>query len=168
MKREFNFYNAEPLISFIAQHKDRITGQRIRNFYSSAPFGEWSETPVAFELDDYSVVIDYLCYSDMTLYIVESQELKNDLSLNFLYRDVPESRNVRLWVKNVDFPFIGDAISDIHVKRFSHEFEINPSTGETRPNGGDYFSVITVFLSSGQEFCVCAVDSFFDGYIQVW
>ena len=168
MKQTFEFYCAEPLLSFINQYRDRIIGQRIRRFYSSSPFGEMAETPVAFTLDDYSIVISYYFHSDMTVYVVDSQALENDLSLNFLFSDIPESRNVRQWIHEEEFPFIGQTISDIRVERFSHGFEINPSTGEARPDGGDYFSVITVVLSSGDLFHICAADTIFDGYIEVW
>ena len=168
MKEYFEFYNAEPLLSFIKQHRDRIIGQHIRHFYSSALFGGITDTPIAFELDNYSVIISYFFYSDMDLYVVDSQSLRNDLSLNFLYRDTPGSRNVRYSISENEFPYIGEAITDIRINRFSHEFEINPSTGETRPDGGDYFSVITIVLSSGQEFNICAADTFFDGYVEIW
>ena len=168
MKKRFDFYNAEPLLKFISQNRDRIIGQHIRHFYSSLPFGGMSNTPLAFELDDYCIIISYYFYSDMTLHVVGSKDLQNDLSLNFLYKDIPESRNLKQWVHEEDFPFIGQAISNIRIHRFSHEFEINPSTGETRPDGGDYFSVITVALSTGQEFNICAADTICDGYVEIW
>ena len=168
MKKTFEFYHAEPLLAFINQNRDRFIGQHIKHFYSSAPFGEMADTPLAFELDDYCVIVSYYFYSDMTLYVVSTEDLKNDLSLNFLFRDIPESSKLELWVHEEEFPFIGHVISDIHIRRFSHEFEINPSTGETRPDGGDYFSVITIVLSSGQEFNICAAATFCDGYIEIW
>ena len=34
MKKTFEFYCAEPLLSFINQYRDRIIGQHIRRFYS--------------------------------------------------------------------------------------------------------------------------------------
>ena len=167
MKKFFAFDNAEPLLMFIDQHKDRIMGQHIRHFCSSAAFGEMAETPLAFELDDYSIVISYYHLSSVDLYLVDTPSLKNDLSLNFLHRENPESRNLREWISEEKFPYIGQAIKDIRIDRFSHEFEINPSTGETRPDGDDYFSKITVVLSSGQEFNICAADTFCDGYIEI-
>ncbi|MDO4983787.1 MAG: hypothetical protein Q4E35_09580 [Eubacteriales bacterium] len=168
MIKKYEFCNAKPLLLFLTQQRDKLIGQHIKNFYSSAPFGVMSDTDIAFELDDYSIVISYFFYSDLTLYIVDSQTLKDNLSLNFLYKDVPESRNLVQWISEEEFPFIGKEISDITIKRFSHEFEINPATGETRPNGGDYFSVITVILSDGQEFHICAADTICDGYVKIW
>ncbi len=168
MKKAYEFYNAEPLLSFINQNRDRLIGQHIRHFYSSAPFGEMADTPLAFELDDYSIIVSYYFYSDMRLYAVGSEDLQNDLSLNFLYKDIPGSGNLENWVHEEEFPFIGQVISDIRIHRFSHEFEINPSTGETRPDGGDYFSVITIVLSSGKEFNICAADTICDGYVEIW
>ena len=168
MKESFEFNNAEPLLAFLKQYKDRIIGQHIRRFYSSVPFGQMSETPLAFELDDYSIVISYNFLSTLEFYVTDSRSLRNDLSLNFLYRDIPESRNVRQWISEEAFPYIGHAITEIRIDRFSHGFEINPSTEETRPDGGDYFSTITVLLSSGQAFSICAEDAVFDGYVRIW
>ena len=168
MKKHFKFDTAEPLLRFLYQNKERIIGQHIRRFYSSTAFGEMSATPLAFELDDYSIVISYYFCSSMNLYVVDSDSLKNDLSLNFLYQDKPESRNLRQWISEAKFPYLGQAVEDICISRFSHEFEINPSTRETRPDGGDYFSAITVVLSSGREFNICAADSICDGYIEIW
>ena len=168
MKNKYVFYNAKLLLSFLDQHRSKIVGQHIRHFYSGAPFGETSDVPVAFELDDFSIIISYYFYSDMTIYIIDTQMLKDDLSLNFLYKDVPESCKLEEWVREEEFPHVGQKILDIRIKQFSHEFETNPATGETRPDGGDYFSVITVVLSNGEEFHICAADSICDGYIETW
>ena len=168
MKREYEFYNATPLLQFVNQYKNKIVGQHVLHFYSGEPFGQLSAGPIAFELDDFSIIVTYYFYSDIVIDIVDTQMLKDDLSLNFLYKDIPESRELTNWVREEEFPYSGQMISDILIKRFSHEFEINPSTGETRPDGGDYFSVITIVLSNGEEFHICAAEPICDGYVETW
>ena len=95
--------------------------------------------------------------------------VKNDRSLNFLYRDIPGSCKLETWVhEDEEFPYIGNVIEDIDVDCFSSEFEINPSTRETRPKGGDYFSTITVYLDDDKEFYICAASPICDGGIEVY
>ena len=59
-------------------------------------------------------------------------------------------------------------IEDFEIERFSEEYEINPSSGTVRPNGGDYFKKITLNLSNGKKLCICAEDSETDGYCDIW
>ena len=59
-------------------------------------------------------------------------------------------------------------IEDFEIERFSEEYEINPSSGAVRPNGGDYFKKITFNLSNGKKLCICAEDSETDGYCDIW
>ncbi len=127
-----------------------------------------SDSPVIFELDDYSLIMAYYWYSDLTIYLANTKVLKHDLSLNFLYKEIPGSRNLETWVWREDIPYIGQKITDICVKCFSGSFEINPSTGERRPDGGDYFSIISFRLSSHDEIHVCAAPTTCDGYVEVW
>ena len=58
-------------------------------------------------------------------------------------------------------------VDDIKVERFSHEFECDIQ-GNTRPEGGDYFLTIRLFLDSGKILCFCGADSICDGYIEIW
>ncbi|MCR4708747.1 MAG: hypothetical protein K5653_00645 [Clostridiales bacterium] len=169
MIKEYKFYNAEPLIQFISDNKDKIIGQHIRKFYSTKAIMEMSDIPIVFVLDDYSVIVSYFIYSDMTLHIVDSQIKGKEICLNFLYKDFPGSDILDERAFEIeDFAFIDQEISDIHIERFSHEFETNPSTGETRPEGGDYFSMITVDMCDGQKLHICAADTLYDGYVEFW
>lgn len=166
--KEHRFTEAAPFLRYITQNKERIIGKRIVGYYSDAWFGSMAENPIVFEMEDYCIIVRYYWLSSVTLYIVDTDTFKNDMSLNFLYKDVPGSRNVTEWVYKCDAPFIGKKIVDIQVDRFSEGFEMNPATGELHPDGGDYFSVITVFLDDGSCFHVCAADFIYDGYIETW
>jgi hypothetical protein len=162
------FIEASPLLEFINQYKDNIIGQRICNFYRDNYLGGVSDGPMVLEFEKFSLIIHYYWYSDLTLYAVAPEKIREDMSLNFLYRDIWESRNVCYWVQAMPFPYIGSSITAVEVERFSEEFEINPSTGETRPAGGDYFSKITIHFENGGKFYFCAADSICDGYMEVW
>ena len=48
------------------------------------------------------------------------------------------------------------------------KYEINPSSGTVRPDGGDYFKKITFNLSNIKKLCICAEDSETDGYCNIW
>lgn len=59
-------------------------------------------------------------------------------------------------------------IDGYEIERFSEEYEINPSTGTSRPHGGDYFKKITLNLSNNKKLCICAEDAEVDGYCEIW
>jgi len=168
MNFKYSFCEAEPFLCFLEENKQHIAGQKICNFYSGAGWGGLSESPLVIELEQFSIIIHYFFYSDIHIHVVDKETVQQDRSLNFLWRDIPESRNVTEWVRPIDCPYIGSVIVGIKVERFSTAFEINPSTGETRPDGGDYFSTITVLLDDGGAFYICAADAVCDGYVEVW
>ena len=58
-------------------------------------------------------------------------------------------------------------ITDIQIERFSYEFECDIQ-GNIRPEGGDYFSTIRLYLDSGKVLCFRGADSICDGYIEIW
>ena len=82
------------------------------------------------------------------MYVIDNETYHKDESLNFLYKDTPESSKICHYMPEQDFPYIGCKIVDIEIERFSEEFETNASTGETRPDGGDYFKEIIMKCTS--------------------
>ena len=168
MIKTFSFTEAAPLIDFIEKHKNSIVGKSIHAFYSSALFGDMTDEPLAFEFDDFILVLQYFFYSDITIRTIEPNLFHSDESLNFLYKNIEWSRNVRHYIQKIDFPYNNAKIVDISIECFSEEFEINGATGETRPNGGDYFRTITIHLENGHQFHICALDAMADGYVRVW
>ena len=119
---------------------------------------EYSIFPELFIVFDNDAVvrINYNFYSSMYVrYMwiqnlnIQEKEFDND---NFkLDLDVKDTR-----------------IEDFEIERFSEEYEINPSSGTVRPDGGDYFKKITFNLSNGKKLCICAEDSETDGYCDIW
>lgn len=168
MNATYSFMEATPLIGFIEERKKDIIGKPIVKYYSLTLYGCMSDEPVAFEFEDLTIVLFYFIYSNLTLRILDPHLLHANPDLNFLYKDVPESRNVRHYLEEREFPFVGCKVADITIERFSEEFEINGTTGETRPDGGDYFKAITVHMENGSRFYICGRAAMYDGYLDVW
>lgn len=189
MKNKYDFTEAEPLLRFIDENRDKIIGQHIRGFYSVGLFAGYSDfynmtenepddwvfytllsggetdCPIAFRLDDFCIVVEYYFISELGLYITDTDSLISDLSLNFLFKDIPESSALSYNLKKTEFPYTDKEISDIQIERFSEEFEIDPSTGETCPDGGDYFSTITVTFTDNERMHIHGGDADDDGYM---
>lgn len=161
----FSFLEAEPLIRFVEDHRDRIIGNTIRGFYSTAYFGDLSASPVAFSLDGFDLIVEYFLYSNLRLTVAAPETVQNDPCLSFLYKD---HRHRMPLHADEEFPYVGCRIADIEVERFSSAFEINPCTEETRPEGGDYFRTITVHLDNGTKFYISGMSAVYDGYLSVW
>lgn len=164
MIKEYSFSDATSLTEFLEEKKKFLIGQEIVHFYSGAGLGSMSESPAVFELENFSIIIHYFWLSDIVINITDTEKIKNDLSLNFLYTHIPESRNLQTWVSEWDAAFVGCKIADISIDRFSDAFE----GYEPRPSGGDYFSTINVTLDNGNQLHLCAADALFDGYMYVW
>ena len=173
MKTVFNTYEFKTwtdFSDFIKDNKDSIVGQRINGLYWNGGMGcGMSDGPIVFLLDKICICMEYYLLSDIVIYTFSQQQLNADMTLNFLYKDIPESRNVKhfVWLDET-LPLRGRKIKDISLCKFSHKFEINPSTGETRPDGGDYFSTIVCNLDNGWKLCICAEAAIYDGYVDVW
>ena len=133
MIKKYSFSDATSLANFIEEKKNFLVGQEIVHFYSGAGLGSMSESPAVFELENFSIVVHYFWLSDMVINITDTDTIKNDLSLNFLYAHIPGSRNLQTWVSEWDAAFVGCKIADISIDRFSDAFEGR----EPRPSGGD-------------------------------
>jgi len=168
MVKEFSFREAQPLLAFLEQNRDKIVGKTIQNFYTDNCFGSISDQPLVFELDDYVLVLHYFLYSDMTVQIVDAEQFHADETLAFLYENAPANRKKNHCVLNSPFPGLDCKITDIQVERFSEEFEVCPVTGKTRPAGGDYFRTITIHLDNGEPFYISGCDAGSDGYVEIW
>ncbi len=64
-------------------------------------------------------------------------------------------------------PYEGLYLSDITLERFSHAHEIDPCTDAIRPDGGDYFSTLTLHFSGDKAISIRGEEAFMDGYMNV-
>lgn len=163
MVKTITYKEASPFIDYIQKNKQHIIGKSIKGFYSDGFFGYSCFEPLAFEFDDFVIILRYYFYSDITIHIVDPDFFHSDNSKNS-----SEKPNLCYYIDKTDFPYINCKIIDIEVERFSEEFEINPSTRKTRPKGGDYFRTITVHLEGGNKFHICALSAISDGGTIVW
>jgi hypothetical protein len=164
-----NFKEAKPLIDFINLNKAQIINQSIKGIYcTSSPLfsngrkSAWMDTPLILIISNYEIVIDYMFYSDLSIMIKPLQNSVSEYEKEYEYGSLLANCKP-YWnaPENLE-------IEDIEVTRFDSEFEINPSTGKTRPKGGDYFSVIALRLKDNKKLCICAQDSMSDGYMDIW
>ena len=68
----------------------------------------------------------------------------------------------------LDLDVVNARIESFKVEKFEKEYEINPSSGTMRPEGGNYFKQIVLNLSNESNLCLCAQDAESDGYCDVW
>lgn len=169
MKREFRFTEANPLIQCLEENKEKLIGQKILHYYRDSITGT-GESPAVFVIGDYAMIIYYYWYSIMDVVIVDKESFYADTTLNFLYKDIPESRNVWHTEYCLDnyVDFVGKRIKRIDVERFSEAHETWQGIGGMRPKGGDYFKTITVHMTNGKHFHICGEDALYDGYMSLW
>lgn len=174
---KYKFMEAQPFIDFIEKHNNELINHTIEKFdvlYWPNKKKEYkiiSEYPVIFHMDNFCILVNYFVFSDVEVIVGKKEELENiDNALNVINirYEVHDYYNEEFG-RGIKKEFIeGCKITNIEIERFSEAFEVNPCTGEMRPDGGDYFSTIRIYLDSGIILCICGVDSITDGYISVW
>jgi len=168
--RKYEFQTWTELNDFISVNKAQLIGRKIDEYYCyGGCMNMGSAEPIVLVIGNLCVCLDYLFLSSITIHTFSKETFKSDISLNFLYKDTCCSRNLRFAIMlDEEFPLYDFRIEDISVDKFSHKFEINSSTGETRPEGGDYFSVIKFHMENEKKLCICAADAICDGWVDAW
>lgn len=171
----YNFIEAKPLLDFIEKNKDKIIGHTLKKlhteYWPDCGRVSLSDNDVVLELDDYCIVINYLIISDIQITVGSKEDVsQNQETAKIInYRNVIQDYYAAEFERGVKKELIEERrIEKIEIERFSESFECNASTGKTRPDGGDYFSDIRLYLDSGLMLCLCAADSTMDGYIELW
>lgn len=165
----YSFEEATPFLSFIKANKEKLIGKTLTECWGNGRIGDLYDSPLVLVFKEFSVIVEYYFYSNITIWIIDTESFHADPSLHTMYKNLPEHYNVSYGIFSDDeFPFLNCKVEDISVKRFSHSFEINASTGERRPDGGDYFSVISIDFDNGYTLHICGADALYDGYIEVW
>ncbi len=165
------FTEAEPFIEFIERNKQSILGHTLVQYCSDWwPVNrKWiTDEIIILEMDDYCLAFSYLIPSDIEITIGTKKELESDKNyvemlhikqhLRSFFEDDPYYNETKHLIE-------GCKVVGVEVERFSKEFECNCYTGETRPDGGDYFNVIRLFLDSGTTLCF---DGYGEGYTEFW
>lgn len=163
-----NFMDATSLIEFISLNKSKIINQRIKAIYSTgSSFFSCSnnrmttDSPLVFIIGDYEIVVSYMIYSDLNIIYHKANVPVNNYQ-GIGYKNMIDDENLfGIITKEL-------VVKDIRILRFNSEFEINSSTGETRPDGGDYFSELIIDLHNDIKLHIGAEDAIVDGYMDVW
>lgn len=165
----YSFEEATPFLSFIKANKEKLIGKTLTECWGNGRIGDLYDSPLVLVFEEFSVIVEYYFYSSITIWITDAESFHADTTLNFLYKNIPESCKLSYGIfPNESNPFLGCKVTDIKLDRFSHSYEIDASTGECRPDGGDYFSVISIDFDNGDTLHICGADALYDGYIEVW
>ena len=188
LQSHFRFDEATPFLEFIDQFRDRIVGHTLKACYINLDcFGEhdideWghtnrtvSEGVSFFILDDICIGLKYHFLSHADIIICEEEDFKviddnyrdNEKLVAFLWGIpgiVDEYSNCLTW--DPELPAMNQKIVDISIGRFSQGYEDSSST--ERPDGGDYFSWISLALEDGTEVIARAMNAVYDGCMELY
>lgn len=94
--KSFHFLEATPLLEFIEKNQNRIIGKKITAVRSSCGMNGMTDEAIVLSFGNISIVFYYLFYSDLYIDIVNTIaiDIEQDPSLNFIYREIPDSRNM--------------------------------------------------------------------------
>lgn len=172
MLKTFRFKEARPLLDFIDSYSKEIVGHTIRtlyiNFWPDLDHPIMSDEPVILEMDNRYILLEYLIYSDLTITIGNRDELRQNDRVDAVMSIRDNIINYFEFCDSVKKEDVeGQTVIKVTVDRFSHAFEYNIQ-GDERPEGGDYFSTIKLYLDNGMILCFCGADAEADGYICSW
>lgn len=170
--KAFHFTETQPLLHFIESHASEIIGHTIKSLYINYWPGmdrrRMSDEPVVLEMDNRCILFEYLIYSDLTITTGSKDAIRQQDRVDAVMRFREEIINYFEYddsVKKEDIE--GRTVINITIDRFSHAFEYNIQ-GDERPEGGDYFSTIRLYLDNGVILCFCGAAAIDDGYVFVW
>lgn len=158
--KEYYFDNFNELSNFLFEMLKLIKNKEILDIVSDTPLfgiidnGKSLDGKVIIKFEDNTALkLNYLWWSKIHIEFIDNYK-KYTKDIEEFYFD--------------DFNVKDKQIISFSLECFCDEYEINPSTGETRPEGGNYFREIAFNLDDGSRLKICAEDSLFDGYCDVW
>ena len=185
---QFRFDEATPLQAFIDQYRDRIVGHTLKACYINAEsiglhdIDEWGRTTrstsegiLFFILDDVCIGLSYLFLSHADIVICEEKDFEviNDnyqenQKLVHFRGEIPgitdEYTSYLTW--DPEMPSMNQKIVDVSIGRFTQGYE--DSIDSERPDGGDYFSWISLALEDGTEVIARAMNAVYDGACELF
>ena len=165
-KYPFLFYHE--LQKYIDENKDRLIGKKIEGYYNyMGHFNNMIDGPILLAFDEFCIELHYYIPSNAVINVISREKFERDHAMDFMF-DGTEPGFEFHYIADELFPLKGIAIKDIMIDRFSEEFEIDGPSGDTRPEGGDYFSTIRLLMENGQIWCFCGEDAINDGYLDTW
>ena len=90
--------------------------------------------------------IDYYFSSDLLIKIIDRDGFYKGELTRCIYDYQTMKKNPQPFEKVEDLNVLNYPICEVIIERFSHEFEIEPSSGTVRLDGGDYFDAIILMV----------------------
>ena len=172
----YKFDEATPLQNFIDTYRDRIVGHVLKACY--VEFGLYvynddASSSVFLILDDLCIGIEYLYRGHVSIFTADETDFE------FTGDDPDEPAEKRIIFHSrlpgiddsyvswrTDMPAMNQIVTGIQIERHSERYEDYPNSW--RPEGGDYFSSISLTLEDGTKLYICGQDADSDGYTMVW
>lgn len=151
--KRYSFNSAKQLISFITKFENDIKKEKLIDIYLHK--SGMTDEPIVLVFEKISIIIEYYWLSDIDITIVETNDFYNDTSLNFIYKDIPESRNIKHHVQKIKKKSYTDVLLDKIVVKNDL-----PKT--------DCFTDITFCLSNKLNFSLCGGTKDDDGYMYIF
>ncbi len=118
----YNLCDVEKLQLFINKYKDAIVGQELSAYRCYNDNGSGPE-PLVLSFGKLSFIIQYYYFDELSIMVFDTEYLEKDPSLNILFRDIPESRNVCMFGPEcLSYPFLGLTVEDISYKVIEEKY----------------------------------------------
>ncbi len=140
--KHYTFHSVPLLSRFIATNESALLGQKLINFYSACNAGHLSQSPFVFAFEQLSIIVRCHCDSSLSVDIVETQRVLEDMQLRFLNSDAPADLHA------IEIPCLGQRISGVEAVRFRYFGNFELKDGESPPMGYDDFNTITIMLDN--------------------
>ncbi len=158
--KEYYFDNFNELSNFLFEILKLIKNKEILEIVSNAPLfsiidnGNSLDGKVIIKFKDNTALeVSYLWWSKIRIKYINNYKSYSKYLNEFIIDNI----NIK-----------DKKIVSFALECFCDEYEINPSTGETRPEGGNYFREIIFYLDNYEKLNICAEDTIMDGYCDIW
>ncbi len=113
MIKSYDLPNADCLRSFIKKYKGSIVGKELTAYRCSTDEGITPD-PLVLSFGELSFIVDYYYLNELSIRVLDTALVEEDPTLNILYSDIPESRNVHHCCPlRTDHPFVGLKAEDL-------------------------------------------------------
>jgi hypothetical protein len=152
MKR-YKFTSAKQLISFMTKIENDIKREKLIDIYLNNTV--MTDQPIVIVFEKTSIIIEYYWLSNIEITVVETDDFYNDTTLNFIYTDIPESKNITHSVQKIE----NKSYVDIFLKMIVVKNDLPKA---------DCFSDVTFYLSNESNFSLCGGSKDDDGYMYIF
>lgn len=166
MSKKYNFTSAKELLRFIDKFHKTIMSKKLISIYSDIPYtpndtssyfhnnSNYTDSPIVLVFEQFSVIFEYYRESNIDITVVDTNNFYKDPSLNFLYKNIPESSKVSYSIQKIDDKYYSNI--------FINQIEVECNLEED-----DCFSNITFHLSNKLSFSISGGTELDDGHMYI-